>query len=189
MKVETGEGLDRNLVMVLAHPARVQALHILGRRGIATPKQMADEIGIPTGRMAYHVRELEKVGWVELVRTEPRRGATAHFYRATKKAIFKDEEWAAVPPQLRTSIVAMELRATGKLLSESLADGTFEERDNRHHSMYETAVDQEGWDESMAILEETMARLLEAAAKSAERGADERIPMAVSIIGFERAPR
>jgi predicted ArsR family transcriptional regulator len=189
VKVETGEGLDRNLVMVLAHPARVQALHILGRRGIATPKQMADEIGIPTGRMAYHVRELEKVGWVELVRTEPRRGATAHFYRATKKAIFQDDEWAAVPPQLRASIVAMELQATGKLLSESLTSGTFEERGNRHHSMYEVGVDQEGWDESMAILEGAMASLLEAAAKSNERGADERIPMAISMIGFERAPK
>jgi predicted ArsR family transcriptional regulator len=188
LKVETGESLNRDLVMVLAHPVRVQALHILGRRGIATPKQIADEIGLTTGNVAYHVRELEKVAWVELVKTEPRRGATAHFYRATKKAIFTDEEWVTVPPQLRATIVGMELRETGKLLSRSLGSGVFEERANRHHSMYEGVVDQEGWDESMTILAKTMEQLLEAAAKSQERNSEERIPMVISIIGFEKEP-
>lgn len=188
MKVDTPKGLNRHLVMVLAHPVRVQALHILHRRGLATPKEIGDEIGIANGVAAYHIRELRKVGWVELVKTEPRRGATAHFYRATKKAIFTDEEWVIVPPQLRASIVDMELRQTGKLLSRSLESGSFEERANRHHSMYEVTVDQEGWDESMAILAQTMEQLLEVAAKSDERNSDERIPMVISIIGFEKAP-
>jgi hypothetical protein len=31
--------------------------------------------------VSYHVNELESLGWIELVRTEQRRGATEHFYR------------------------------------------------------------------------------------------------------------
>jgi hypothetical protein len=37
--------------------------------------------------VSYHVRELARKGMVELVRTEPRRGALAHYYRLTDAVV------------------------------------------------------------------------------------------------------
>ncbi len=39
------------------------------------------------GNVSYHVRALLDDGLVELVRTEQRRGALAHFYRASPKLL------------------------------------------------------------------------------------------------------
>jgi DNA-binding transcriptional regulator GbsR (MarR family) len=182
-------GIDANLIKVLSHPARWYALDILNQR-MASPKELAREIGIEVGLMSYHVKELKKYDFVELVKTAPRRGAVEHFYKATKRAIFSDTEWATIPENLRSTIVGNELKKTGDLLEAALKSGNFEARGNRHHSLCESTLDAQGWDESMALLEETLARLLEIQAESAERriGSDEPgVPMAISIVGFEKA--
>ena len=181
--------LNMNLIKALAHPFRVHALHILNQRA-ASPAQLAVEIGTTTGKMAYHVRELEKFGCVELVGTAPSRGATEHFYRALEQAAFSDAEWAQIPLSIRRDIAAMELRATGKLLSDSLASGAFEGRVNRHQSLFEEQVDEQAWDESMRLLSETTEGLVEIFSASRERragGEEPGISMAVSLIGFQAA--
>lgn len=182
---------SEELIKALAHPARVHALHILNQR-VASPKELAYEIGTPVGKMAYHIRVLDEAGFIELVREEPRRGATEHFYKGTQRAVFFEEEWASVPQPVRAAIVGMELKATGKLLSESLGSGVFENRPNRHHSLHESVVDEQGWDEAMQVLEDAMNRVTEIEAESAERRLESHergIPLAVSMIGFERAPQ
>ncbi|HYC81649.1 MAG TPA: winged helix-turn-helix domain-containing protein [Solirubrobacterales bacterium] len=184
------ESLDRDLIRVLAHPSRVHALHILNRR-VASPKELAPEVGETVGNMAYHVRQLEQAGYVELVRTEPRRGAKEHFYRATKAAVFSAEEWALVPHPLQARIVGMQLKETGKMLSRSLESGAFERRPTRHHSLNEFTLDEAGFNAIMDLLDSTMERAEEIAAQSAERmlASDaplERIPTFVSLIGAER---
>jgi DNA-binding transcriptional ArsR family regulator len=181
--------INQDILKALAHPSRAHALHILNQR-VASPKELAQEVGTSVGKMAYHVRELDKAGYIELVSTAPRRGATEHFYRAIKRAVFSDEEWAQVPEPARAGIVEKQLKATGKMLGDALQTGSFEGRPNRHHSLHESLVDEQGWDEAMELLEETMAKLGEIQATSLERrlGSDEPgIPMAVSLIGFEMA--
>jgi predicted ArsR family transcriptional regulator len=187
MPVKTHNVINQDALKALAHPSRAHALHILNQR-TASPKELAQEVGTSVGKMAYHVRELNKSGYIELVSTAPRRGATEHFYRAIKRAVFSDAEWAQVPEQVRAGIVGKQMEATGALLSNALESGSFERRDNRHHSLYEGLVDEQGWDEAMGLLEETMERLNEIQATSAERrmgGEEPGIPMAVSLIGFE----
>jgi predicted ArsR family transcriptional regulator len=181
--------INQDILKALAHPSRAHALHILNQR-VASPKELAGEVGTSVGKMAYHVRELHKAGYIELVSTAPRRGATEHFYRAVKRAVFSDEEWAQVPEPARAGIVEKQLKATGQMLSAALETGTFEHRPNRHHSLYEAVVDEEGWNEAMAVLEDAMKKLDEIRATSAERRLGTEgpgIPMAVSLIGFETA--
>lgn len=66
----------------LSHPLRGRILQRLAER-TASPGDVAAELGVPLGVVSYHVRMLRDYGMVELVRTEPRRGALQHFYRAT----------------------------------------------------------------------------------------------------------
>lgn len=66
------------------HPIRIRALVLLEFE--SSPSEMAGIIGAPLGVVSYHVRMLRDYGLVEETRTEPRRGALAHFYRRTELA-------------------------------------------------------------------------------------------------------
>jgi hypothetical protein len=189
LEVKRSIGIDSDLIKVLAHPARWHALDILNQR-VASPSEIAREVGIEVGLMAYHVRELQKKGFAELVHTVPRRGATEHYYKATRRALFSDAEWGRIPENVRTTIVGNQFEKTAGLVGDALQAGTFEARKNRHHSLCEPVVDEQGWNDTMAVLGEALERVMEIEAESAERrlGTDEPgIPTAVSIIGFEKA--
>jgi DNA-binding transcriptional ArsR family regulator len=79
--------LDRRLIKALGHPVRVRALEVLNVR-VASPSELAKELGEPLGNVAYHVKILEENDAIELVRTAPVRGALEHFYRAKVRPWF-----------------------------------------------------------------------------------------------------
>ena len=79
-----GETSEARIAKALAHPLRARILQRLGER-VASPGDLAVELGAPLGVVCYHVRMLRDYDCVELVRTEPRRGALQHFYRATAR--------------------------------------------------------------------------------------------------------
>lgn len=71
---------EETLLFCLQHPLRKQLLRLFVKeRGDLSPK----ELTIPTNRdlskVGYHVRVLAEQGAVELVDTQPRRGAVEHF--------------------------------------------------------------------------------------------------------------
>ena len=75
------------LLRALSHPLRPK---ILARaREPVSPNQLAGHLRTPLGTVSYHVRELADAGLLELVRTEPRRGAIEHFYRVSRPAARK----------------------------------------------------------------------------------------------------
>jgi len=73
------EALSRAFV----HPLRISILEVLAMDGgrILSPNELHHELQAPLSKVSYHVEELAKADLLELVRTEPRRGATEHFYR------------------------------------------------------------------------------------------------------------
>ena len=84
-----GETSEARIAKALAHPLRARILQRLGER-VASPGDLAVELGAPLGVLSYHVRMLRDYDCVELVRTEPRRGALQHFYRATQRLYFDE---------------------------------------------------------------------------------------------------
>jgi len=65
----------------LSKEARLRILSILAER-VASPKEMAEELGEGLSQVSYHVSVLRECKLIELVGKEPRRGAVEHFYRA-----------------------------------------------------------------------------------------------------------
>src|SRR3978361_1736128 len=92
---DAGE-LDRSLRRAISHPLRHRLLGMLDGR-VASPNQLARELGLPLGRVSYHIRLLSDLGASELVRTEPRRGALEHFYRAVTRGWVREDDWARRP--------------------------------------------------------------------------------------------
>lgn len=68
------------LLRALAHPIRLELLHVSARRDIS-PAQFARLLGEPVANVTYHFRRLEQVGCIEMVRCRPVRGTVEHFYR------------------------------------------------------------------------------------------------------------
>jgi DNA-binding transcriptional ArsR family regulator len=75
-----------NAVKALSHPLRVRCLEVLAAR-VASPSELAEEFQAPLGNVAYHVRELEGVGLVRIVKESPVRGTVEHFYRADRRRV------------------------------------------------------------------------------------------------------
>src|SRR3712207_6235712 len=80
----------------LSHPLRLRILQLLCR-GIASPKELADELNESLGVVSYHVRTLEELGCIELAETRFRRGAVQHFYRPLRRAELSTEDWSLLP--------------------------------------------------------------------------------------------
>jgi DNA-binding transcriptional ArsR family regulator len=76
------ETIDTRVVKALGHPTRVQILAVLRDRELASPVELAAELGLALGTVGYHVRRLETLGFIELAKRTQRRGAVEHHYRA-----------------------------------------------------------------------------------------------------------
>src|SRR3712207_420652 len=98
---------DARVVKAIGHPLRWKMLEALNE-GEASPAQLARRFGEGVNLVAYHMHILEELGAAELVRTEPRRGSTEHYYRATMRPFFEDKEWASLPPATRRAVLDAE---------------------------------------------------------------------------------
>src|SRR5881397_3051201 len=87
----------------LAQPIRLRALMVLNER-VASPSEIAQELDESLGVVSYHIRMLEELGCIELVRTTPRRGAIEHHYRALERPWLTDDQVERIPPSLRRTL-------------------------------------------------------------------------------------
>lgn len=182
-----GDVLDERLVKAISHPIRHRVLLLLNK-GIASPNEIARELGESLGRVSYHVRQLADVGAIELVRTEPRRGAVEHFYRAVARAWFNDEDWAKLPGTTRRALFAPNLERIGADV-RSAAEGTGFDGDQVHVSWTLLDLDDEAAQAMSDLLSETLERALEIQAESVARRTDDTssTPTELAILHFGRS--
>jgi hypothetical protein len=167
-KTKKKDGVEQIVAKAFAHPLRVQILIILNER-VASPNLLSQELDQSLNLVAYHVRVLEKYDCIELVDTKQRRGATEHFYRATRRQFLSDSEWARMPESLRPGLSGAMLKSVFDDIEEAMNKGTLDEVEDRHLSRTPMVVDQQGWDETAALLSETLDRLLTIQSESSER--------------------
>ncbi|MFN8162423.1 MAG: winged helix-turn-helix domain-containing protein [Solirubrobacterales bacterium] len=181
------DGITQQLAKALAHPLRVRILTSL-QKGISSPNQLAQELGEPLGNVSYHVKTLLEYNCVELVKTEPRRGAVEHFYRATERAFFSDADWARIPASARKGISGVILESIGKDATEAMIAGTIDARTDSHLTRTPLILDEKGWTELNGVLENAQSRAIEIQGEAAHRLVAEKadpIPTKLAILHFE----
>jgi DNA-binding transcriptional ArsR family regulator len=149
---------DPRLIKALAHPLRVRILSILETRDMASPNEMADELGVSLGVMSYHVRRLHALGFLELVKRTPRRGAIEHHYRAKARPHVTDEGWAETPSIVKRAMVGASLQQITGFINAAASQGGFD-RGDAHLSRTVVALDDEGWKELAGELARLMERV------------------------------
>jgi DNA-binding transcriptional ArsR family regulator len=181
------EGITQQLAKALAHPLRVRILSSL-HKGISSPNQLSQELGEPLGNVSYHVKTLLEYDCVELVKTEPRRGAVEHFYRATERAFFNPNDWEKIPASARKGISGSILETVGQDATEALVAGTIDARTDSHVTRTPLTLDEQGWSDLTTLLAETLERALEIQDESANRLSDGKGPSLntkLAILHFE----
>jgi DNA-binding transcriptional ArsR family regulator len=186
-KGKTKTGVDQRLVKALAHPLRVEILTILNER-MASPNELSKELDEGLSQVSYHVKVLKDYECIELVKTEPRRGAVEHYYRATARSFLDDSDWATLPASVKPGVSATSIKMLMENVVEALQGGTFDARDDRHISWTPGVVDRQGWDETVDLINETLAQAIEIQANSTSRLAksgEEGIPTTVALMHYE----
>lgn len=188
------EELDPRIVRALSHPIRHRVLVALNER-VASPKELAAELGEPLGNVSYHTRVLAQLGCIELVSTTQRRGALEHHYRAVMRPFFDDTAWAQIPVSTRRSLFDSELDRLWNDVAEAAKVGGFD-HPRAHVSWTALDVDEQGFNDLADLLGSVVERALEIQAESAERrrgdqddGAGPALRTEIGLLHFERAAK
>jgi DNA-binding transcriptional ArsR family regulator len=183
----SGQAVDPRIVKALSHPLRPRLLQILSER-VASPKEMADELGVSLGVVSYHTAILHRHECIELVSTAQRRGATEHYYRAIVHPFLSDEQWRSLPPSLRREVAGQTLRDIFTEASTATIAGGFD-REGAHVDRLVLDLDDAGWRELSALLTRTMDEAIairDASRNRRDRADDdgERQPSRLAILHF-----
>jgi hypothetical protein len=135
---------------------------------VASPSDLAAELGEPIGNVSYHTRILARLGCVELVKTKQVRGAVEHYYRAVVRPVFSDEDWAELPKSIRKSLADAVLAEIADDMGAAATEGGFD-RDDVHLARTPLVLDKQGWQDLNVLLQEVSDKALEIQAESASR--------------------
>jgi len=180
--------MDEGLIKALAHPLRWRIVEILVESGEASPVELARRLDRPLATISHHVRVLRDNGSIALTRTEQRRGAVEHYYRAVVPAFFDAEQWVQLPLALRRGVMGQIIQ---RVVADAAAAGTTGAFDapTSHVDRMIVEVDDEGWTELSELLVDVLARAQAIQQRSDERRTEDARPRSVelSLLLFEVA--
>ena len=186
VKRSAKEAVDKRLMKALTHSVRVQILSLVVD-GEWSPNQLHKELGVGLSQISYHIKVLRDFELIELTKTEPRRGAVEHFYRAVERVIIPEEMSAALPKTARMETLRRILMLAEKDMKKSLETGTFYDRPDFHASWSPFEFDELGRAKVHKLLDDVVAEVIETEVESLGRIAKEggkSIPTSLVIFGF-----
>lgn len=163
-----GRPVNDQLVKGLSHPLRQECLTVLSDR-VASPREISELLEHDLSNVSYHVRVLDELDLIELVREEQVRGTVAHFYKAVERPLVSTEEWENLTPAVRNAFSAHILDTLIKDVSRALEKGTFDNRHDRHVSRTPLLLDSQGFEHLSKIMDEVLEAVLNEQAASAAR--------------------
>jgi DNA-binding transcriptional ArsR family regulator len=173
------------LAKALSHPLRVKLLSLIND-GVASPKALADRLDESLSLVSYHVRILRELHCIELVETAPRRGALEHFYRPVTRGEISNAAWSKLPASVRGSLSGAALDGAFERAAAAFEGGTFDARKDRHLSVTDLELDEDGWAEVNGMLDDVLDRA-RALHDSAGKGGDDTVRSSLVLAHFGRA--
>ena len=164
----TSRQLDERLAKALSHPLRQRILQRLNEGGVKSPNELSRDLGDPLGNVSYHVRILRELDCVELVRTEQRRGALEHYYRATAQPWLDDKQWARLPAAFRRKTLGRTLSELLQSAGDASSSGGFDHPEAMVNRV-PLELDEQGWSDVVKLLNDTLESAVKIQAESQKR--------------------
>jgi hypothetical protein len=163
------DGVDQRLIRAMSNPLRQRILLVLNKR-VASPSELSKELQEPLGNVSYHVRILVQCDAVELVKTEPVRGALEHFYRATIRNHFGDQSWADLPESVRRALFGETLKQIWSHVTAASKAGGLDDPQG-HVSWVAPDLDEQGYADMVEHVNASLERAMEIEEESTNRRA------------------
>lgn len=173
----------KSVAWLIAHPLRAQIWVALTEQ-VASPSDLSRELGATLSDVAYHARQLQKAGAIELVDIKPVRGSVEHFYRATARMISDNDDTAARTVESREDTARLTCQLAFADAEAALGAGTFCERPDHTVARIPMTVDDEGWSEVQEAMAELVERLFAAEARSASRMSPDDHGIRITTVGL-----
>jgi DNA-binding transcriptional ArsR family regulator len=166
------EYVDGEVAKAMAHPLRVRILAALNKR-VMSPTMFSKEFKEKLQNVSYHFRVLAEYGLIEEVGSRPVRGATEHFYTATRRVLFDGKAWDTLPDSLKKEVSAQAFGDFLEAVRLAMHEQTFDARNDRVNVWMQRRLDKQGWEEAVKahwvlihamedIFKRAMLRLIEA---------------------------
>lgn len=123
----SSRSVDYRLMKGLGHPLRVEILAILNDR-VASPNELSKELEEGLSQVSYHIKVLKDFEMIEMVKTEPKRGAVEHYYRAREEVFLSSEDLKLMPKSTRVGVWGPVLADIEHDIGTSLEASTFDMR-------------------------------------------------------------
>jgi DNA-binding transcriptional ArsR family regulator len=172
-----------SLGALLLHPLRHRLLLEYSREP-TNPGELARRLERPLNSVSYHTNVLLRHGYLELVRTERRRGAPTRFFHAPVMAEIDDAPWESLPEAVRRALTLGSLAQIAGESRRAALDGGLDVP-GAHLSRTALELDDEGAQEVADCLRTAVVEVMRIAAESRERGGA-RVPWEVVLLGFEQ---
>jgi len=179
------EPIEVRLMKAFSHPLRVQIMTLVNERPWS-PNELHHELDEGLSQVSYHVKVLRDFKLIELVKTEPRRGAVEHYYKAVERTFVREKIAAMLPGQSRLTLRDRIIADADDDLQQALESGSFDERQDAHADWLPMELDDKACkalnkradkflDDALKIVGEAGSRIAEGA---------EAIPMSLILFSF-----
>ncbi len=166
-KESSGGVVDHALMRGLSHPLRTRILAILNER-TSSPSLLSQELNEGLSQVSYHVERLKKLGLIELVKTEPRRGAVEHFYRGVRQILVPRSAWKDLPSSIVSGISTQILENFFDDAQGSLEAGIFDDPDS-YAGWSPLVLDREGFKRIDELANEFLEAIFDVQAEASKR--------------------
>jgi DNA-binding transcriptional ArsR family regulator len=185
--------VDPRFVKALDHVLR-QHILLAAVQGEVSPSELSKALDEGLSQVSYHVKVLREEcgGMIEETRTEPRRGAVEHYYRATAKTLLPAKAWRRLKKGMRAVVGAGQASDLFNDLAAALKAGKLQGADD-HIIRTPLALDAEGRRNVKAIAERAIRGVEKeqrAATKRMEKAngdGGKAIGYTFAVLGFEAA--
>ena len=161
--------VDPRLVKGLSHVLR-QHILLATVQGEVSPNELSKALDEELSQVSYHVKVLRDDcdGMIEETRTEPRRGAVEHYYRASAKTLLPAKAWRRLKKGLRAVVGAGQASDLFNDLAAALKAGKLQGAHD-HIARTPLVLDPEGQRNVKAIAQRATREVEDEQHKSAGR--------------------
>lgn len=160
--------IDECVGKALANSFRQQILWIFNER-IASPSDVADELGEGLSKVCHHIKVLRDAKCIELVHTETVGNRVQHYYKANSRAFLDEVEWRKVPDSLKEGLRATLLSNVIDDSVDALVEGIFDSHEASHLSWTPLIVDEQARVKLAQVLERALLEVIAIQESTKER--------------------